>query len=243
MSPAAYAGQNPLRYRDPDGRTIIEGLKPEVSDDEKLEIAAYQVAQEVLNELGSSVQDVQDACNVQARLEIGNSRGEPGLADGYGPLNYLPGFEKANQIWDAADHYIGGKRAQTADDPMAGLMAAAANPSSIPGPSAPKAPDGLTIKAPSGGKSVGQQQGREMREEKLREYEFDKKQPAHVRGWLKQERDRVDSGRATDTRTPPGYVQAHGRTTPAREGFDYSNSRLQGVDLNKLEERVRRRNQ
>jgi hypothetical protein len=41
--------------------------------------------------------------------------------------------------------------------------------------------------------------------------------------------------------TPPGYVQAHGRETPAREGFDYTNSQLQGEDLNMLEERVRRR--
>ena len=34
---------------------------------------------------------------------------------------------------------------------------------------------------------------------------------------------------------------AHGRTTPAREGFDYSNPRLQDADLNALEEAVRRR--
>jgi hypothetical protein len=35
---------------------------------------------------------------------------------------------------------------------------------------------------------------------------------------------------------------AHGRATPARVGFDYSNSRLQGIDLNRLEEFIRRRN-
>lgn len=38
-----------------------------------------------------------------------------------------------------------------------------------------------------------------------------------------------------------GYELGHGRSTPAREGFDYSNSRLQGIDLNALEEEVRRR--
>ena len=40
---------------------------------------------------------------------------------------------------------------------------------------------------------------------------------------------------------PKGFVLAHGRTTPAQEGYDYSNFRLQGEDLNKLEESVRHR--
>jgi hypothetical protein len=86
-------------------------------------------------------------------------------------------------------------------------------------------------------------QGRQFRTDQLETYQFDSNQPKHVRGWLANERRRIQgSGGGPDVpRNPPGYVQAHGRTTPAREGFDYSNSRLQGADLNALEENMRRR--
>jgi hypothetical protein len=98
-----------------------------------------------------------------------------------------------------------------------------------------------SVRAPSGGRSVGQQQGREFRTDWLEVHEFDPKVPRHVRGWLKQERHRVEAGRAAAPRNPPGQVMAHGRTSPAREGFDYSNARLQDADLNALEEVMRRR--
>ena len=89
---------------------------------------------------------------------------------------------------------------------------------------------------------TGQSQGREFRTDWLEVNEFDLNQPKHVRGWLRNERRRIESGNGgSSPRNPPGYVQAHGRTTPAREGFDYSNSRLQLGELNKLEESVRRR--
>jgi hypothetical protein len=92
------------------------------------------------------------------------------------------------------------------------------------------------------GSHLGQEQGRDFRTDNLEVNEFDPNQPKHVRGWLKNERRRIASGNGSSTpRNPPGYVQAHGRTTPAREGYDYTNSRLQGKDLNDLEERVRRR--
>jgi hypothetical protein len=91
--------------------------------------------------------------------------------------------------------------------------------------------------------NAAQQQGRENRTDWLAVNEFDKNQPAWVRGWLQNERRRVEQGRQDAPRTPPGMVMAHGRTTPAREGYDYSNARLQGADLNKLEERVRRQRQ
>ncbi|QDT69090.1 Bifunctional hemolysin/adenylate cyclase precursor [Planctomycetes bacterium MalM25] len=94
------------------------------------------------------------------------------------------------------------------------------------------APEGTTLRGPN----LGQQQGRQGRVDQLRDYEFDPSQPKHVRGWLKNERRRGGA-----PRTPPGFVQAHGRNTPAREGFDYSNTRLQNEGLNKLEESVRRR--
>ncbi|MEJ7589996.1 MAG: hypothetical protein WKF77_00455 [Planctomycetaceae bacterium] len=104
-----------------------------------------------------------------------------------------------------------------------------------------------TAKVPAGtrnrGPKLGQQQGRDFRVETLELYEFDPNQPRHVRGWLENERRRIagSGGGGSTPRNPPGYVQGHGRTTPAREGFDYSNSRLQGEDLNKLEESIRRR--
>ena len=87
--------------------------------------------------------------------------------------------------------------------------------------------------------------GRQGRAENLWQYEANPDMPRHVRGWMRQERVRAERaaqrGELLEPRTPPGYVQAHGRTTPAREGYDYGNSRLQGTDLNRLEERVRRR--
>ena len=88
--------------------------------------------------------------------------------------------------------------------------------------------------------NAAQQQGRENRTDWLAVNEFDPNQPSWVRGWLAQERRRVEQGRQEAPRTPPGMVMAHGRSTPAREGYDYSNARLQGADLNQLEERVRR---
>ncbi|HEU4887866.1 MAG TPA: RHS repeat-associated core domain-containing protein [Thermoanaerobaculia bacterium] len=90
------------------------------------------------------------------------------------------------------------------------------------------------------GRGVGQQQGRENRIDWLEIFEFDPKQPSHIRGWLQNERRRVMQGRQSEPRNPRGYVLAHGHATPAREGFDYSNTQLQLDSLNRLEERIRR---
>lgn len=92
------------------------------------------------------------------------------------------------------------------------------------------------------GRYLGQKQGREFRTDQLQIHEFDASQPKHVRGWLENERRRIASGNGSNLpRNPSGYVLGHGRATPAREGFDYSNSRLQLSELNSLEESVRRR--
>lgn len=101
----------------------------------------------------------------------------------------------------------------------------------------------LTVRNPTKRQSVGQKQGREFRKERLELSEFEQNQPSHVRGWLRQERSRIkgSGGGSKTIRNPKGYVLAHGRKTPAREGFDYSNSRINTSELNKLEERVRRR--
>jgi hypothetical protein len=85
------------------------------------------------------------------------------------------------------------------------------------------------------GPRLPQKQGREFREDWLGVNEFDPNQPGHVRGYLKNRRMQGKPG------TPPGKVMAHGHQTPAREGFDYSNSALSDWDLNMLEEIMRRR--
>jgi RHS repeat-associated protein len=89
--------------------------------------------------------------------------------------------------------------------------------------------------------NLPQHQGREFRIDQLELLEFDPNAPAHVRGWLANERRRITrGGTPSEPAVPPGYELGHGRTTPAREGYDYTNSQLQGIDLNQLQERVRR---
>jgi RHS repeat-associated protein len=90
------------------------------------------------------------------------------------------------------------------------------------------------------GSDLGQQQGRQFRTDQLELLEFDPNTPSHIRGWLADQRRRIEQGKRVEPLTPPGYELSHGRTTPAREGYDYSNSRLQEIGLNQLEESVRR---
>lgn len=98
---------------------------------------------------------------------------------------------------------------------------------------------GVTVRHPRSGRSVGQQQGRENRIEALQVNEFDNKLPSHVRGWLKNERRRVERGQARNPRNPRGYVQAHPHDGRAETGTDYNSAQLQLDVLNKAEERVR----
>jgi RHS repeat-associated protein len=86
-----------------------------------------------------------------------------------------------------------------------------------------------------------QDQGREFSTDTLQVYEWDPNQPAHVRGWLRQERFRVEKGLQDKPDPPPGYQQSHLSDKPAREGYGYNNSRLNLESNNKLEESVRRR--
>jgi hypothetical protein len=99
----------------------------------------------------------------------------------------------------------------------------------------------LSIRKPTGGRSVGQIQGRENRLDVLALHEFDPNQPAHIRGWLRNERRALASGNISEPRTPPGYVLGHGPLTPAREGFDYWSSTLTTQDINDIQELVRRK--
>ena len=79
------------------------------------------------------------------------------------------------------------------------------------------------------------EQGREFRQDWLEVNEFDPAQPRNVRGWLKNQRRRLELGQTTKAETPPGKQMSHMSDKPAREGFDYQNSVLNDADLNALE--------
>jgi RHS repeat-associated protein len=78
-------------------------------------------------------------------------------------------------------------------------------------------------------------QGREFDQEWLETFQYDAKQPAHVRGWLRNEARRVEQGQASQLRRPPGYVLGHAPGKRASEGYDYTNSTLVTTDINELE--------
>jgi RHS repeat-associated protein len=99
---------------------------------------------------------------------------------------------------------------------------------------------GLSVREAEHGRSVGQIQGRENRIEALTLHEFDPNQPAHIRGWLRNERRAVEFGNIPEVRTPRGYVQGHGPGTPARDGFDYYNSTLTFEEINDIQETLSR---
>lgn len=173
-------------------------------------------------ERADQIQEFAQGVNIVANAV---PNGNIGLADGAQLLNTVVG--------------AAGKLPMPPKANMAGaLNGADAIADALPAGALRKAPKGTTLRS----SNLGQQQGRQFRTDQLQTYEFDVNQPAHVRGFLANERRRIaGSGGGPDIpRTPPGFVQAHGRLTPAREGFDYSNSTLQGADLNQLEEIVRR---
>jgi RHS repeat-associated protein len=88
-------------------------------------------------------------------------------------------------------------------------------------------------------------QGRDWRIERLELLEFERNTPSHVKGWIRNERRRVErlakKGISATPRMPPGYELGHPPGKPARAGYDYSNADLQGVDLNDLDEAIRRK--
>ena len=79
--------------------------------------------------------------------------------------------------------------------------------------------------------------GRAQKQERLRQLMNDDKAPSHVRGWLRQEQNSIARGQRTNMRVPRGYQLAHGRATPARRGFSYMYSKVQGIDLHRLQHR------
>ena len=100
--------------------------------------------------------------------------------------------------------------------------------------------DHISVREAQHGRSVGQIQGRENFQDALTLNEFDPNQPAHVRGWLRNERRAVEFGNISQPRIPKGYVMGHGPTTPAREGFGYYSSKLTFKDINDVQEGISR---
>ena len=68
--------------------------------------------------------------------------------------------------------------------------------------------------------------GRGYKNQRLRQLANNPKQPRHVRGWLKNERRRVQQGRSKYFRNPQGYDLAHYRGYEASKGFSYRYSHL-----------------
>lgn len=91
------------------------------------------------------------------------------------------------------------------------------------------------------GPKLGNEQGREFRPEQLDLIELDPNTPSHVKGWIRQERNRIARGQSGTIRMPPGYELGHLPGKPARDGYDYSNSVLQGMDINDIDAAVSRR--
>jgi RHS repeat-associated protein len=88
--------------------------------------------------------------------------------------------------------------------------------------------------------------GRSNKQARLLELASDPKQPAWVRGWIKNELRHIATGNRNTIRLPgnsrnsrsPGKELAHGRGTEAKDGYCYLHSLLQDADLHKLQHKI-----
>jgi RHS repeat-associated protein len=78
-------------------------------------------------------------------------------------------------------------------------------------------------------------EGRAGKQQRLRELANDPKASSADRGWIKQEIDQIERGQRHSIRVPPGKNLAHRRGFEAKEGFDYEYSDLQDIDLHRLQ--------
>ncbi len=85
---------------------------------------------------------------------------------------------------------------------------------------------------------VATKAGRTDKQLRLRQLGLDDKAPTYVRGWIRQEQNAIARGSRSSIRVPPGHQLAHGRATPARLGYGYLYSKLQGIDLHKLQHTI-----
>lgn len=78
-------------------------------------------------------------------------------------------------------------------------------------------------------------EGRAGKQERLLELMNDPKIGKSDRGWIKQEKKSVDSGKRDKMRNPPGKDLAHKRGKEAAKGYSYRHSNLQNKKLHKLQ--------
>jgi len=76
-------------------------------------------------------------------------------------------------------------------------------------------------------------EGRAGKQERLLELSKDTKTSSADRGWIKQEKNAVDTGKRVNMRNPPGKDLAHSRGKEAAKGYSYKHSKLQDKDLHK----------
>ncbi|WP_409290189.1 RHS repeat domain-containing protein, partial [Pseudomonas sp. KCJK8927] len=88
--------------------------------------------------------------------------------------------------------------------------------------------------------------GRSTKQERIRALADEDKQPAWIRGWVKNDMRHIKSGNRTALRLPgnsrnskgKGKELAHGYNTEAKDGFCYRHSKLQDADLHKTQHRI-----
>jgi hypothetical protein len=80
-----------------------------------------------------------------------------------------------------------------------------------------------------------QKQGRQGRQERLRQAGEDDKESNANKGWIKQEENAIERGQRKTIRNPPGKELAHERGREAAKGYDYKHTKLQDKDLHRLQ--------
>jgi hypothetical protein len=78
-------------------------------------------------------------------------------------------------------------------------------------------------------------EGRSGRQAKLNELVSDDKLGSADKGWLKQEKNAVASGKRNNMRNPPGKDLAHDRGREAAKGYSYKHSKLKNQADHKLQ--------
>ncbi|NWK76193.1 hypothetical protein HYG93_18465 [Acinetobacter sp. SwsAc6] len=102
---------------------------------------------------------------------------------------------------------------------------------------AAKTPELYATKAATKGKKSS---GRAGRQKVLRALKDDPKAPSHVRGWIKQELNRIRNNPTKSIRNPRGMQLAHFRGYEAQKGYSYAYSHLNLTSLHKLQHKYDR---
>ena len=91
---------------------------------------------------------------------------------------------------------------------------------------------------PQAAAAAGGRRGRGGKHGRLRGIANDDRAPSADRGWIKSEINQMKRGNRRRIRVPPGKNLAHRRGKEARNGYDYSHSDLQDIDLHQTQHRL-----